>query len=69
MIWEILLQVKERAVELSKAMEKEDGVDGAVKAFLKHLPANKNKNKPDTDMDPPPAPSHLCSISRCFGCS
>ncbi|KAL7585270.1 hypothetical protein Lser_V15G41913 [Lactuca serriola] len=62
-------KVKERAVELAKAMEKEDGVDGAVKAFLKHLPANKNKNKPDTDMDPPPAPSHLCSISRCFGCS
>ncbi|KAI3506906.1 hypothetical protein L1887_21537 [Cichorium endivia] len=56
-------KVKERAVELAKAMEKEDGVDGAVKAFLKHLPMN----MPDTD--PPPAPSHLCSISRCFGCS
>ncbi|KAL4558590.1 hypothetical protein LXL04_036791 [Taraxacum kok-saghyz] len=56
-------QVKERAVELAKAMEKEDGVDGAVKAFLKHLPMN----TPDTD--PPPPPSRLCSISRCFGCS
>ncbi|KAG6422344.1 hypothetical protein SASPL_118912 [Salvia splendens] len=31
-------QVKERAVELAKAMENEDGVTGAVKAFFKHLP-------------------------------
>ncbi|KAJ9543476.1 hypothetical protein OSB04_023183 [Centaurea solstitialis] len=31
-------KVKERAVELAKAMENEDGVEGAVKAFLKHLP-------------------------------
>ncbi|KAJ1694845.1 hypothetical protein LUZ63_011543 [Rhynchospora breviuscula] len=31
-------QVKESAVELSEAMKSEDGVNGAVKAFLKHLP-------------------------------
>ncbi|KAH7691854.1 Sterol 3-beta-glucosyltransferase protein [Dioscorea alata] len=31
-------EVKERAVELAKAIESEDGVTGAVKAFLKHLP-------------------------------
>ncbi|KAJ4733161.1 Sterol 3-beta-glucosyltransferase [Rhynchospora pubera] len=31
-------QVKERAVELSEAMKSEDGINGAVKAFLKHLP-------------------------------
>ncbi|KAK9057416.1 hypothetical protein SSX86_022251 [Deinandra increscens subsp. villosa] len=37
-------EVKERAVELAKAMENEDGVEGAVKAFLKHLP----QQMPDT---------------------
>ncbi|KAK6164268.1 hypothetical protein DH2020_001132 [Rehmannia glutinosa] len=35
-------KVKERAIELAKAMENEDGVTGAVKAFLKHLPRKKN---------------------------
>ncbi|KAK6141560.1 hypothetical protein DH2020_024692 [Rehmannia glutinosa] len=34
-------KVKERAIELAKAMENEDGVTGAVKAFLKHLPRKK----------------------------
>nr|XP_043636174.1 sterol 3-beta-glucosyltransferase UGT80A2 isoform X2 [Erigeron canadensis] len=43
-------KVKERAVELAKAMENEDGVDGAVKAFLRHLP----RNASDTDPDPDP---------------
>ncbi|XP_071738119.1 sterol 3-beta-glucosyltransferase UGT80A2-like isoform X1 [Rutidosis leptorrhynchoides] len=56
-------KVKEQAVELAKAMEKEDGVDGAVKAFLRHLP----REMPDTD--PPPTSSGLFSIRRCFGCS
>ncbi|PWA50186.1 UDP-Glycosyltransferase superfamily protein [Artemisia annua] len=56
-------KVKERAVELAKAMENEDGVDGAVKAFLRHLP----RNMPDTD--PPPTSSGLFSVRRCFGCS
>ncbi|KAL3697382.1 hypothetical protein R1sor_011458 [Riccia sorocarpa] len=31
-------EVKRRADELARSMEKEDGVDGAVKAFHKHLP-------------------------------
>ncbi|KAL2933096.1 Sterol 3-beta-glucosyltransferase UGT80A2 [Bienertia sinuspersici] len=56
-------QVKERAVELAKAMEYEDGVTGAVKAFFKHLPRKK------TDPDPAPETSSTFSISRCFGCA
>ncbi|XP_038979477.1 sterol 3-beta-glucosyltransferase UGT80A2-like isoform X2 [Phoenix dactylifera] len=60
-------KVKERAVELSKAMESEDGVTGAVKAFFKHLP---QVLRPQT----PPPPSgfieHLFeSVRRCLGCS
>ncbi|CAN0830376.1 Sterol 3-beta-glucosyltransferase UGT80A2 [Linum grandiflorum] len=34
-------RVKQRAVDLAKAMEKEDGVTGAVKAFYKHFPVKK----------------------------
>ncbi|KAL9252350.1 Sterol 3-beta-glucosyltransferase UGT80A2-like protein [Drosera capensis] len=56
-------EVKELAVELAIAMESEDGVTGAVKAFFKHLPPRK------TDPDEPPSPSRWFSISRCFGCS
>ncbi|XP_017626236.1 sterol 3-beta-glucosyltransferase UGT80A2-like [Gossypium arboreum] len=57
-------KVKEKAVELAKAMENEDGVSGAVKAFFKHLP----RKKPELEPSPEP-PSSLFSISRCFGCS
>ena len=56
-------KVKDRAVELAKAMENEDGVTGAVKAFFKQLP--KKKSEPDSE----PLPSSFFSISRCFGCS
>ncbi|XP_020971716.1 sterol 3-beta-glucosyltransferase UGT80A2 isoform X1 [Arachis ipaensis] len=56
-------KVKARAVELAKAMENEDGVTGAVKAFFKQLP--KKKSEPDSE----PLPSSFFSISRCFGCS
>ncbi|KAL9235666.1 hypothetical protein vseg_010408 [Gypsophila vaccaria] len=56
-------QVKERAVELAKAMENEDGVTGAVKAFFKQLPRKK------ADPDATPEPSGFLSISRCFGCA
>ncbi|THG06834.1 hypothetical protein TEA_030016 [Camellia sinensis var. sinensis] len=56
-------KVKERAVELAKAMENEDGVAGAVKAFFKHLP--RKKPEPETA----PLPSNLFSIRKCFGCS
>lgn len=55
--------MKESAVELARAMENEDGVTGAVKAFLKHLP----RKKGDPDI-PEPSPSFF-SVRRCFGCS
>ncbi|XP_073063610.1 sterol 3-beta-glucosyltransferase UGT80A2-like isoform X1 [Primulina eburnea] len=56
-------KVKEQAVELAKAMENEDGVTGAVKAFFKHLPRKK------VEPDPEHMPSSILSIRRCFGCS
>ncbi|KAH0641379.1 hypothetical protein KY285_037965 [Solanum tuberosum] len=56
-------KVKERAVELAKAMENEDGVTGAVKAFFKHLPRN---NEPD--LDETPARRSLFSLRRCLAC-
>ncbi|KAB2602079.1 sterol 3-beta-glucosyltransferase UGT80A2-like [Pyrus ussuriensis x Pyrus communis] len=56
-------KVKERAVELAKDMENEDGVTGAVKAFFKHLPSRK------PDPEPEAVPSGFLSVSRCFGCS
>ncbi|CAK7349247.1 unnamed protein product [Dovyalis caffra] len=56
-------KVKERAVELAKAMENEDGVAGAVKAFFKHLP----RRKPEPE--PSPEPSSFFSLSKCFGCA
>ncbi|GAV70668.1 UDPGT domain-containing protein/Glyco_transf_28 domain-containing protein [Cephalotus follicularis] len=56
-------KVKDRAVELAKAMENEDGVTGAVKAFLKHLPRKKSEPEPSPD------PSSFFSFRRCFGCS
>ncbi|KAL6968070.1 sterol 3beta-glucosyltransferase [Sarracenia purpurea var. burkii] len=63
-------KVKKRAVELAKAMENEDGVTGAVKAFFKHLP--RKKPEPELELEPEPAHSpslHFFSVSRCFGCS
>ncbi|KAK2648891.1 hypothetical protein Ddye_016380 [Dipteronia dyeriana] len=60
-------KVKESAVELAKAMETEDGITGAVKAFFKHFPRTKNQNKPENE--PSPEPSSFFSISRCFGCA
>ncbi|XP_038715487.1 sterol 3-beta-glucosyltransferase UGT80A2-like [Tripterygium wilfordii] len=56
-------EVKKRSVELAKAMEKEDGVNGAVKAFFKQLP----HKKPEREASP--EPSSFFSFSRCFGCS
>lgn len=63
--------MKERAVELGKAMEKEDGVTGAVRAFFKHYPRSKGQTKPEMKVEAEPSsePSSLFSISRCFGCS
>ncbi|XP_068663802.1 sterol 3-beta-glucosyltransferase UGT80A2-like isoform X1 [Aristolochia californica] len=61
-------KVKDRALELAKAMESEDGVTGAVKAFLKQLPRKMPQPQPS------PMPSGLfepClgSVKICFGCS
>lgn len=55
--------MKARAVELAKAMENEDGVTGAVKAFFKHLPRRRPEPEPE------PVSSGFFSISKCFGCS
>ncbi|XP_059297917.1 sterol 3-beta-glucosyltransferase UGT80A2-like [Lycium ferocissimum] len=57
-------QVKERSVELAKAMENEDGVTGAVKAFFKQLPPK--KLEPEQSL---PKESSVFSIRSCFGCS
>ncbi|KAI9116184.1 hypothetical protein K1719_013114 [Acacia pycnantha] len=59
-------QVKERAVELAKAMENEDGVAGAVKAFFKQLHRKKSEPEPEPSEA---EPSNFFSIRRCFGCS
>ncbi|KAL2957286.1 hypothetical protein AAZX31_18G137400 [Glycine max] len=56
-------KVKERAIELAKAMENEDGVTGAVKAFFKQLPQKKSESDAD------PQPTGFFSVRRCFGCS
>lgn len=59
----VFLQVKECAVELAKAMETEDGVSGAVKAFYKHFPGKKS----DEETETPPRHSRFCSMRQCFG--
>ncbi|KAA3471819.1 sterol 3-beta-glucosyltransferase UGT80A2-like isoform X3 [Gossypium australe] len=58
-------EVKERADELARAMEGEDGVAGAVKAFYKHFPVGKSKDEPDTTQTH--HHSGVFSIRRCFG--
>jgi len=61
--------VKKRAVEMAKAMEHEDGVTGAVKAFNKHFPRDRLfEAHHDSDQLPPPR-SKAFSIRRWFGCS
>nr|WIL59758.1 UDP-glucosyltransferase 80A40 [Paris polyphylla] len=60
-------KVKENAVELAEAIESEDGVTGAVKAFFKHLPP---KGQEDTPGPPSTAvDSWFYPVRRCFGCS
>lgn len=56
-------EVKERAVELAKAMEHEDGVTGAVKAFYKHFPLESLEPKPEVS----PRPPRFFSLRRCIG--
>ncbi|CAL2236708.1 unnamed protein product [Prunus armeniaca] len=57
--------VKERAVEIAKAMDGKYGVTGAVNAFHRHFPHNKSEDKPESL----PARRGLFSIRRCFGYS
>ncbi|XP_006340521.1 sterol 3-beta-glucosyltransferase UGT80A2-like [Solanum tuberosum] len=56
-------KVKECAVELAKAMEHEDGVTGAVKAFYKHFPLESLEPKPEVS----PRSPHFFSLRRCLG--
>ncbi|KAL0382600.1 UNVERIFIED_CONTAM: Sterol 3-beta-glucosyltransferase UGT80A2 [Sesamum calycinum] len=56
--------VKQRALELAKAMENEDGVAGAVQAFYKHFPRKSLEPEPVK-----PHPRTLFSFRQCFGCS
>ncbi|XP_041016496.1 sterol 3-beta-glucosyltransferase UGT80A2-like [Juglans microcarpa x Juglans regia] len=58
-------KVKERSVEIAKAMENEDGVTGAVKAFHKHFHLKNFEDKPESLPDQ----SRVFSMRRCFGCS
>ncbi|KAG8390692.1 hypothetical protein BUALT_Bualt01G0110000 [Buddleja alternifolia] len=55
-------KVKQKAVELAKSMENEDGVAGAVQAFYKHFPRKSEPEKPHRS-------SSSFSFRRCFGCS
>ncbi|GJN38393.1 hypothetical protein PR202_gb27429 [Eleusine coracana subsp. coracana] len=57
---------KEKAVEIAKAMESEDGVTGAVRAFLRHLPS-----KTEEKIQPQSSSflEFLGPMSRCLGCS
>lgn len=65
------VQVKERAVQLAKDMENEDGVMGAVRAFFKHLPYKKPEPDPELEPEPVPGPTpiNFFSLIRCFCCS
>ncbi|CAD6220208.1 unnamed protein product [Miscanthus lutarioriparius] len=60
-------KVKERAVELAKAMESEDGVDGAVKSFLKHLPQKRDSETTPTAPQSTFMRPLLLPVKRCFG--
>ncbi|XP_066397063.1 sterol 3-beta-glucosyltransferase UGT80A2-like isoform X2 [Miscanthus floridulus] len=59
--------VKEQAVELAKAIESEDGVDGAVKSFLKHLPQKRDSEKMPTAPQSTFMQPLLLPVKRCFG--
>ncbi|PUZ69385.1 hypothetical protein GQ55_2G103500 [Panicum hallii var. hallii] len=60
-------KVKERAVELAKAIESDDGVDGAVKSFLKHLPQQRNSETMPTAPQSTFMHPLLLPVKRCFG--
>ncbi|BBN03348.1 sterol 3beta-glucosyltransferase [Marchantia polymorpha subsp. ruderalis] len=61
-------EVKQNALDIAQAMEKEDGVDGAVKAFHKHLPRDTPQ---PTSTHPPQRLRHKVfkpfrSVYNCF---
>ncbi|KAL9266463.1 Sterol 3-beta-glucosyltransferase UGT80A2-like protein [Drosera capensis] len=56
-------KVKERAIELAKAMENEDGVTGAVNAFFKHF----LREKQEIQCLKSHNTSSRFSVRRCFG--
>ncbi|KAL3650081.1 hypothetical protein CASFOL_006484 [Castilleja foliolosa] len=58
-------EVKQRAIELAKAMENEDGVTGAVKAFYKHF--SRRSLEPESEKSH--HSSRLFSFRGCFGFS
>lgn len=59
-------KVKQRAVDLAKAMENEDGVTGAVNAFYKQFPREKlGPNPPQAQAIKPHRLPHL-SLRSCF---
>jgi len=60
-------KVKERAVQLAKAIESEDGVDGAVKSFLKHLPQKRDSEATPTAPQSTFMQPLLLPVKRCFG--
>ncbi|XP_078175353.1 sterol 3-beta-glucosyltransferase UGT80A2-like isoform X2 [Carex rostrata] len=60
-------QVKERAVELAEAMKSEDGINGAVRAFLKHLPPALPSQP--SEPDPSYMDRVLDSLKRFVACS
>nr|WIL59759.1 UDP-glucosyltransferase 80A41 [Paris polyphylla] len=67
-------KVKERTVEVAKAMELEDGVNGAVKAFLKHLPRKSSPQSPPSQSPSPEEQSScfepfLAPVKKYMGCS
>lgn len=71
----VSMQVKERAIELAKAMENEDGVTGAVQAFYKHIPRDRLKTTESseisrllkTDSKILRRPNTRFSLKCCFG--
>uniref|UniRef100_A0A804RH19 sterol 3beta-glucosyltransferase n=1 Tax=Zea mays TaxID=4577 RepID=A0A804RH19_MAIZE len=59
-------EVKDKAVELAKAMESEDGVTGAVRAFLRHLPSKAEEQSLPQSSG---FLEFLGPLSKCLGCS
>ncbi|KAI0530620.1 hypothetical protein KFK09_000165 [Dendrobium nobile] len=61
-------QVKERAIDLAKAMQSEDGVAGAVHAFLRHLPPRLMQAE-TSPTEPRFLNSYFGAFRRCLGCA